>query len=456
MNIGHIIPITVSEFQVWFNSGDLRCDPGRVLVVALDANGKPKVDRLKTIELLDQMPEVDLEEEHNVLLAQVALGPAHTHVLRTIPAQDPISLRNVHIPIDCLRTLHPLTQRGKKILSSRLESFGVGVAEPLDEAAVDALWAERTWRRALRGGQELLKTLVQNGEFSPSDELLSNIRQALEIPAAERSAALASKGLISNTLCYDRHKPITNADIGYIGDLGVILKERFGNAAELQQLIGGLRTFYKEHEGSKGTIADLLSTPDLSELLLAKGLPPEFATYLISLVLFLKWKHVAQRIGAVSCDVLMEDLKQCSGKLKRMAIEQAIWAFGAYCGFDKIASEVYRRRPQDFPFVTDPILHAPCLLAEPPKTVPVNEEVAHASQHTGTVTPLLKPPESTAASEDGTKSEPDEPREPSDVPESPAGAQVTDKEHSFKKVRKPRSKSSAKPADESRNALPLL
>jgi hypothetical protein len=322
---------------------------------------------LKAAEILDLIPHVDLEDEHNVLLGQLAVKSGDIEVASEAQQDGPLLLRQVYVPIRCLRAFYPLTKRGKQILASRLESFRIRVEEPLDEAGVNDLWSRRTWRRVEAGGKYLLRTLIHDPQFSPSADLLENVRHAIEIKSSQKTDALTSKGLIPNVLCYDRHKPIANTDIGYVVDLGVVLKERFADVPELQPLIAGLRTFYKENEQSRTSISGLLADPKFTALFLGKGLPAEVENYVVSLVLFLKWKHQAQKAGAVSCDLLIDDLKMCSGRLAKADVEVAVWLFGAYCGFDKIAGEVYVRRPQEFPFISGGLSHTACVLAEPPK-----------------------------------------------------------------------------------------
>lgn len=373
---GYIIGITVIEFQAWFNSGELRCDPGRLMAVPLGDSGKPLLDTVRTAEMIDLIPHVDLEEQHNVLIAQLALTVGDVEAASEVSGAEPILLRRVHVPIRCLRALYPLTQRAKQILVSRLESYRVGVGEPLEEAALNAFWSRRTWRIALTGGNELMRTLIHGAEFSPSKQLLADVSAAIEIIGTLRRGELAAKRLLPNVLCYDRHKPLPNTDIGYLGDLGVILKERFGEVAEFQPLIAGLRTYFKEREHSAAGICALLSDSRFADF--ARGLDslPGTDTCVVSLVLFLKWKHQAQRAGAVACEPLMDDLKNCAGRLTREALEQAVWLFGVYCGFEKIAAEVYARRPAEFCFVTGAIPHEPCVLMGQPSAPATNDPAA--------------------------------------------------------------------------------
>jgi hypothetical protein len=272
---------------------------------------------------------------------------------------------------------------------------------------------------------------------------LESAREAIEIKAGEKPNQLGSKGLVPNVLCYDRHKPLPNADIGYVGDLGVILKERFGGTAEFQPLIVELRKFFKEHEHSTARLGELLSGGELSELLQRNDLPAGIGKPLISLVLFLRWKHQAQRSGSVSCDLMMDDLRQCSGRVQKSVLEQAVWLFGAYCGFDKIAGEVYARRPGDFPFVSSTMSHQACELIDPPPRPVIEKQVAApalAKESACEGAGLSAVAVETKATEDSSKAKEDKLKEDGSRPASPAPTGVGDKESGGRKDRKRRVK----------------
>ena len=128
-------------------------------------------------------------------------------------------------------------------------------------------------------------------------------------------------------------------------------KERFGEDAEYQPLIDSLRAFCKTMEKSSAKLDALLTNPQFEALLNSGTTLGSVRDQLISLILFLKWKHLAQKAGAASIDMLLMSIDQYSGNLPRGSIESAVWLFGAVCGFDRLAKEIYSRRPSEFPFM---------------------------------------------------------------------------------------------------------
>ncbi|NLF79420.1 MAG: hypothetical protein GX573_27320, partial [Chloroflexi bacterium] len=197
MNTTYCIAITLGEFQAWFNAGELRCAADRMVAILTGAEAAPCLDPIANQELLARLPFVDLEEEHNVLVAVIDMaGLAAVDVLE-ISESAGGGLRVVYLPISCLTKIHPLTERGARLLSSRLDGFAIRLGKPLCEEGANSLWKFWLWRRALRGGGELLRTLVAGTSYAPSPEIIAEVRQAVEAHGNQEDAKPAGLGLIS-------------------------------------------------------------------------------------------------------------------------------------------------------------------------------------------------------------------------------------------------------------------
>jgi len=395
MNTTYCIAITLGEFQAWFNAGELRCAADRMVAILAGSEASPCLDSIANQELLSRLPFVDLEEEHNVLVAVIDMaGLAAAEVLE-ISESAGGGLRTVYLPISCLTKIHPLTERGARLLSSRLDGFAIRLGKPLCEEGANSLWKFWLWRRALRGGGELLRTLVAGTSYAPSPEIIAEVRQAVEAHGNQEDAKPAGLGLISAVLGYDRHKPITSSDIGYIVDLGVILKDRFGDDSAYSSFIAGLRTFYIKKEDCADTLPDLINDKAFAALLAAHDTPR--ADLVVPLILYLRWRYLAQKARAITVETLSRDIREYSGKFPRTTIEQAVWLLGAYAGFDRFAKEIYLHQTNRYRFVQDPIAHEPIVLRDyVPPALPSQPEGGGGDAAVGGA-PTSSQPESKAA-----------------------------------------------------------
>jgi hypothetical protein len=364
MRMHHIIAVTFSEFQVWYESGELRCNFARLLAVPLDEAGAAVVDPLRCQELLELMPHVGLEDEHSILLARLdlskSLGPVHA---AATPAPTAL-LHMGYLPSATIQTVQPLTERGGRLLASRLESYNLKLARPLCAEAVEGLWSEWSRRRSLRGAAALVDLTIAGSTFTASPALLEEACEAVRLANVPVQIPLPDKGLLANVLCYDRHKPITEAELGYVMDLGVVLRDRFDAVTEMQPMMESLRAFCKVSENGRKTLPDILSDPDLVRIFDACATMTQCPVQVPSLVLFLRWKYRSQREDAVSVPAILETVRQCSGKLPRPCLEQAVWLFGLYCRFDRFAAYFYASHPTDYVFLASHVPHAPCAIAE--------------------------------------------------------------------------------------------
>lgn len=362
MNTTYCIAITLGEFQAWFNAGELRCAADRMVAVMAGVEGAPCLDSIANQELLSRLPFVDLEEEHNVLVAVIDMaGLAAADVLE-ISESAGGGLRVVYLPISCLIALHPLTERGARLLAARLDGFPVRLSPPLCEEGANSLWKFWLWRRALRGGGELLRTLVANTGYAPTPEIIAEVRHAVEAHGNQEDAKPAGPGLISAVLGYDRHKPITSSDVGYMVDLGVILKDRFGDDSAYSSFIKGLRSFIANKGDCADKLPDLINDKAFAALLAAHDAPR--ADLVIPMILYLRWRYLAQKARAITIEALSLDIRDYSGKFPRTAIEQAVWLLGAFAGFDRLAKEIYLHQASRYRFVQDSIAHETIVLGD--------------------------------------------------------------------------------------------
>jgi len=377
MNVGYIVSVTLAEFQVWYATGELRLSRSRLLPVPCSASGQPAPDKLRKNEIMDLLPHVDLEDEHSVLLV-VLNGAEPEGRYEELSGADTPLVENVgYLSSSKIRSIHPLTRRGAEILSSRMEGYAIKLGTPLFEDETSCMLFQWSLRRSLRGGSALLELCVAKPDFQPPADLIEAACESLNLLNEQARFPMPDQSLLANVMCYDRHDPIPEDDIGYVYDLGVILRKMFDTKAEVKGGLDKLREFCKGTEKTKLRLSELLADfvlrPVLEDL---RGLVASTVD-LSTVVLFLGWKYKSQRAGAADIGGILEDVRNSAGKTEKENIQAALWLFGFFWGFDRMANDYYARQPERFAFVSDRVRHKPVelpeklLLAAPPAGPPL-------------------------------------------------------------------------------------
>lgn len=146
--------------------------------------------------------------------------------------------------------------------------------------------------------------------------------------------------------------------------MGVILKQFFSSKGKVKKSIDQLRTFCESKEHKRLGLAEIFSADEFNHFVrdVEQFIPGKVR--LESFILFLKWKNNSQRSDYLNIEKLMDDVRQCAGKIEKNTIEQALWLFGYFWGFDRLADEYYARQSSGFPFISRKIPHDPCVLPE--------------------------------------------------------------------------------------------
>jgi hypothetical protein len=152
-------------------------------------------------------------------------------------------------------------------------------------------------------------------------------------------------------------------------------------------LIDSLREFCKQKEYEHKRLFEILAEPDFSRMLADGQKQTDCPVHIAGLILFLQWKYQAQRTGGVEIDKLLIAVKQGLGTLPADILQESLWLFGLFCGFERIAQDVYASDPGQYTFYKGPAsLQSKRLkpddipLASPPTAQPASDEKpAHPS-----------------------------------------------------------------------------
>jgi hypothetical protein len=351
-----LLSISLREFQVWHDAGELRVLRQRLLPVPLGPDSLPAPDALRTHELMDLLPHVNLEDEHTLLFAQLeAPAPA-------VPGEsgaEPFSPNVVYLPFSVLRRLFPLTQRGRDLLKSRLSGYPVILDVPLFEPAVQALWSEWARRQLLAGARALLNLLVVHPSWRPDPAFTEVAVRAVLSRADGSPSRLAAAPLWARIIGYDRHKPIASTGFGFLLDLGVILKEASDRTPDTPLPLDPLRNFCAAPKNAARPLPELLADPRLIRILeeLDRALAPGLT--LAAAPLFLKWKHLAQQSGRPDIPALLAELQACAGLLPPDLLQAPAWLTGLFMGFAPLAADYHTRTAPQGSCIAPLVQHSP-------------------------------------------------------------------------------------------------
>ncbi|MFO7535387.1 MAG: hypothetical protein R6X19_06855 [Kiritimatiellia bacterium] len=365
MKTAILLSISLREFQVWHDSGELRVPRQRLLPVPLGPDGLPAPDALRVRELMDLLPHVNLDDEHTLLFAQLeAAAPAMGEA-----GAEPFSPVIVYLPFSGLRRLFPLTPRGQDLLKSRLSGYPVVLAPPLFESAVQALWSEWARRQLLAGARTLLNLLVARPSWRPDPAFAEAAVIAVLSRADGSPARLSPAPLWSRFIGYDRHKPIANTDIGFLYDLGVVLKEVSDRTPDTPLALDPLRTFCAASKNAGRPLPELLADPRLIRILEELDRAPAPGLPLAAAPLFLKWKHLAQQAGRPDIPALLAELQAGAGRLPADILQASVWLTGLFMGFSSFAADYHTRTAPPEGCIGPLVRHQPVDLP-PPQPLP--------------------------------------------------------------------------------------
>lgn len=159
--------------------------------------------------------------------------------------------------------------------------------------------------------------------------------------------------------------PVSADDIGFLIDLGIVLREASPAAPQEPLELEPLRRFCSSSEHAGASLIDLLADPKLRRILmeLDRALSPSLG--LAAAPLFLKWKHAGQRAERLDIAVLRADVETAAARLDSMTLRGAIWMTGLFFGFPYFAADCHARSSAGCIRAGARLVHKPVALPAP-------------------------------------------------------------------------------------------
>ena len=358
-NLCKLVGVTYGEFQSWYNYGEIRICSSRVVDLETTPDGTPDPESPHVSTLLERIPQLNLEDEEGILLIQlkpVEIGIDNYEISH-------IDYHTIYLPIESIQRVIPLTERAGRILEPRMRNFRVIISPSYFDKQVRETWFRFRLRKALRGGDILVKALFRD-RLKIIDETL---RKAVEFGICELDYQdcsmedLAGKNItwIAEAFKYSRREPFKFGDLNYILDAGVVLNNSIGEGNS--QLLGPLRKVVEDAHKKIDKIGSMVdffnhsqwnqSISKMEESNLLGTTPAGFK----SLVLFLRWKERFHKMNQkVDFSQLYEDASEFAGPINFEQTESAVWMFGCFVGYENITQEVYTDEKYSFSSLTEP------------------------------------------------------------------------------------------------------
>ena len=365
MEIKYLVALSSSEFQVLYNSGEIRIFRNRPQQVRIDKKGKIDTNSMSGFELMDRMPHIDIEDEHNVIVGLIDRLTDSNWMDNIDHEIHPILPDVYYLSISSFESFHPLTARGGRLLASRLDGHNLNLLPPIFEDEVLDILSKWSTRRALSGGRALSKLIAGGEGYKPDTFLLKGAISSLSKANLGEKIPECSGTLIDHLFCYVRRLPISSTDIGFLSDLGLILSEQHSGLIR-SEMLGLLRNFAQKNEKKVDSIVDLIQMPELIEILHNYDKMVGDPLELSGALLFLKWKNVAQNSKKVDIDQILNDVNLCNNLTPGSQLSKVVWLFGFYWGIDNLTPEYYLRDMGSHRFISKGagIKHKPLILQE--------------------------------------------------------------------------------------------
>ena len=296
-NLCKMVGVTYGEFQSWYNYGEIRISDNRLVPLKTTPGGEPDPESPHLSILLERIPQLNLGDEEGILLIQLK------HVDINISDND-IDLETIYLPIECIQSVIPLTERAGRILETRVGSFGVKISPAYFHQQVRETWFRFGVRKASRGGNTLVWALFKDG-LKIIDETLRKAAELgiweLDYPDCSRpEASNSNMTWIAEAFTYLRKKPFNNGDLDYMFDAGMVLNKAFKSGDEEKS--PRLKPFKDVLENAIDKKASLIEVfkdmewiQDINKV--ERDLFGKTSVGLTSLVLFLRWKERFQKMA---------------------------------------------------------------------------------------------------------------------------------------------------------------
>ena len=359
MDVKYILALSFTEFQVLYKYGGLNTHSTRLIPFDLSEKaGIPLQEKLA----MDSIIPFDLEDEHDVVIAKV--NPNWNGTGSEYRPPDSLHPAMCFIPISSIQSFHALSDRGMRILKTRVSGIPINIEPPLFPNAAAEHWKQRASNNALMGSTHLLKLIVGNNDYSPSNQFIEASLKALEMLNNHQEYPLPSGTLLENVMCYTRHKPWPDDDLSFIRDIGLILNQKCSDNGVSDKVLDGLRAFTGNHQGKNEALHTLLGSKELPPVFTQLQSTMDLQYSLYGIILFLSLKHQYMNSQKLNIDDLMRSLVLYVDVIPRDDFFQAIWLYGLYLGFERLVPDYYCRYPREYPFILkkDIVSHRPIKL----------------------------------------------------------------------------------------------
>lgn len=212
----YLLPLHYNEFLTWYRLGSNRVLSARLIPVECSADGHPMMNDVTTAQVVDALPAY--EDDWEVLVVLLSHETEGGEPEASYVAYDALDIQAVY----------PISRRGQRMASNRLESQ-VYVHEPLCEEAAAA--REKMNHRALafRGGNAVLAYFDLAHHSKSLEQYKDKVWDAIQKRHEETPFPVQDGTFIDNLLCYDRRNPrYPQGDIGFAFDLGKVIIEHCG------------------------------------------------------------------------------------------------------------------------------------------------------------------------------------------------------------------------------------
>ena len=343
-----LLPLTYTEFLDWYNRRIKQFQGLRFIPASLsgDSNGVHVEGGWQKV-LIESIPEYD--EDFQVMMALVAVEKPRKYREIDVNGKTKRVPNLEEVDISKLETLYPLTERGARMLRSRLDSR-IRVGDPVFEEDVREQDRRRNRQQAEAGGNALLELLDLHGI---SEAAINNVRDEVlhsvhvKLYGAE---SVEASSMLSAVIFYERHdKPdFPSTSIGSVYDYFALVNDRLRQVCNeslykeaIDEILRPARNIL-DQVGRSRSAPELLYEldpyfQDLDERtdLDLDRCRPETA------IMFLDLRDQIRRAGSLDETNLEGWTQALRANDRELDYAMALWMVGAFFDFSQFADEYY-------------------------------------------------------------------------------------------------------------------
>lgn len=339
----YLLSLTLNEYMTLRDTGSIPVARHRMIPVEMDDDGNMIFDDIKKHEVIDFLPAVGINDEHNLIFVLVRSSCDDMSTSNSLYRVMPKYIRPEITELLYLSVEKHMaaTQRGSAILRGRIADGDIEFINPVLDKEISSHFDQAIMRNHLRGGYALSELLLSKCTIPDNEAMINEAIEGISAKGIGCEFPNKNMGLLANAILYQRHKFTSKSEMGFFTDLGVLIVELANKPKDEIMGLDALRAISQNSDMENMSYSDLLRHPSAIAALSKLAEDVDCVVPLISLITFMRWKHIIIKEQRVDTHWLKQNINELHELLNGDELCGAVWMTGCYVGFSEIATPYY-------------------------------------------------------------------------------------------------------------------